>query len=97
MPGYFCYIAECADGTYYTGLTTDPERRIREHNAGQGGRYTRMRRPVRLAYVESQPDRRSAMRRERALKGLSRARKAALIYGGASPQDPAPTCEEEGQ
>jgi len=95
MPSYFCYIAECADGTYYTGLSTDPERRIREHNSGHGARYTRMRRPLRLAYVEPQPDRRSAMRRERALKALPRARKIALIHGGVAEAASAPVPKEE--
>ncbi len=76
---YFCYILECSDGTYYTGWTTDPERRLRQHNSGAGARYTRSRRPVRLAYVEEQPDRASAMKRERAIKSLSRQQKTCLI------------------
>ena len=85
MPISFCYIVECADGTFYTGWTTDPERRLREHNAGRGAQYTRARRPVRLAYVETQPDRSAAMRRERALKALPRLRKLALIDSGPQP------------
>ncbi len=75
----FVYIVECSDGTLYTGWTHDLEARIRAHNAGRGGRYTRARRPVRLLYYETLPDRRSAMRRERAIKRLSRARKLSLI------------------
>lgn len=75
----YCYIVECADGTFYTGWTTDPERRVRTHNAGRGAKYTRTRGPVRLVYVEEQPDRASAMKRERAIKALSRARKMRLI------------------
>ncbi len=75
----YCYILECADGSYYTGWTTDPERRARQHNLGRGARYTRMHRPVRLVYVEPQPDRPAAMRRERALKNLSHAQKKALV------------------
>ena len=78
MP-YFCYIVECADGTLYTGLTTDPARRETQHNAGRGARYTRVHRPVRLVYVEPQPDMVTAMKRERAIKGLTRAQKQALI------------------
>jgi putative endonuclease len=78
---YFCYILECADETYYTGWTTDPERRLQQHNRGSGARYTRARRPVRLAYVEEQPDRASAMRRERAIKRLTRGQKRRLIEG----------------
>lgn len=75
----YCYIVECADGTFYTGWTTDPERRLKTHNAGRGAKYTRTRGPVRLVYVEEQPDRSSAMKRERAIKALSRARKKKLI------------------
>ncbi len=75
----YCYILECADGTYYTGWTTDPKRRLREHNAGRGARYTRSRRPVQLAYLEVCPDKRAAMRREYALKRLRREEKEALI------------------
>jgi len=75
----FCYIVECADGSYYTGWTTDPQRRERQHNRGSGARYTSMRRPVRMVYVETQPDRSAAMRRERKLKNLSHAQKRALI------------------
>lgn len=75
----YCYIVECADGTFYTGWTTDPQRRLKTHNAGRGARYTRMRGPVRLVYVEEQPDRSSAMKRERAIKALSRQRKKKLI------------------
>lgn len=78
MPSY-CYILECADGTFYTGWTTDPERRVKEHNAGRGARYTRARLPVRLAYVEPQPDRHAAMKRERAIKVMARAGKIKLI------------------
>jgi putative endonuclease len=78
-PTFYCYILECADGTYYTGWTTDPPRRERQHNLGRGARYTRARRPVKLVYVEPQADRPSAMRRERAIKLLTRARKRSLI------------------
>jgi putative endonuclease len=76
---FYCYILECSDGTYYTGLTTDPERRLRLHNRGRGARYTRSRRPVRLVYVEEQPDRSSAMRREIQIKRMSREAKEKLI------------------
>jgi len=70
---------ECADGTLYTGWTTDPERRLKQHNKGHGSRYTRSRIPVKMVYVESQPDRASAMKRERAIKHLSRESKKKLI------------------
>lgn len=82
MP-FYCYILECADGTLYTGWTTNPDRRVRTHNAGRGARYTRQRLPVRLVYVEEQTDRIAAMKRERAIKHLSHGRKKALAdqYG----------------
>jgi len=78
----YCYIVECADGTFYTGWTTDPVRRVKTHNAGRGAKYTRMRGPVRLVYVEEQPDRTSAMKRERVIKTLSREKKKQLIGEG---------------
>jgi putative endonuclease len=76
---FYCYILECADGTFYTGWTTDPDRRLRTHNRGVGARYTRTRRPVQLVYVEIQVDRSQAMRRERQIKTFDRSRKKALI------------------
>jgi len=79
VTAYFCYIVECADGTYYTGWTTDPERRALQHSAGRGARYTRAHAPVRLVYVEPQASRGDAMRREVSLKAMSRNRKQALI------------------
>ena len=78
MSGVYVYILQCADGTYYTGWTTHLKRRLAVHNAGRGSRYTRQRRPVRLAYSEQQPDRASAQRRELKIKRLSHARKQAL-------------------
>jgi len=79
VPAYYCYIVECADGTYYTGWTTDPDRRLRQHSTGRGARYTRAHAPVRLVYVEPQANRGDAMRREARLKAMTRARKQALI------------------
>ena len=75
----YCYILECADGTYYTGWTVDPERRLAMHNKGRGARYTRTRVPVKLVYVEELPDRKSAMKREIAIKKMKRERKRKLI------------------
>ncbi len=77
----FVYILECADGTFYTGWTTDLERRLQAHNAGRGGRYTRGRRPVRLAYYEECPTRGEAQRREAVLRRLPRVQKLKLIGG----------------
>ena len=75
----YCYIVECADGTYYTGWTLDPKRRVEMHNKGRGARYTRTRCPVRLVYVEELPDRKSAMKREIAIKRMNRMRKMKLM------------------
>ena len=78
MP-FFCYIVECADGTFYTGWSTDPARREKTHNAGRGAKYTRMRRPVKLTYIEELPDKSSALKRERAIKKFSRKKKEKLV------------------
>jgi putative endonuclease len=80
MP-FYCYILECSDGTYYTGWTTDPQRREKEHNNGMGARYTRTRRPVRMVYAEEVPDRVSVLKRELAIKRMPRERKKKLING----------------
>jgi putative endonuclease len=76
---WYVYIVECADRTFYTGITNDLERRVDRHNAGRGARYTRGRRPVFLRYHERQPDRSSALTRERWIKALSRTEKQNLI------------------
>jgi putative endonuclease len=78
---YYCYMVECADGSFYTGWTTDPHRREKQHNRGVGARYTRMNGPVRLVYIEPQPDLSTAIRRERAIKILKHHQKKALITG----------------
>ena len=76
--GYYCYILKCADGSYYTGWTTDLERRLKQHNSGNGSRYTRSRRPVVLVYKEELPTRSAALKREIKLKRLPRAKKQLL-------------------
>lgn len=76
---WFVYVVECADGTFYTGITTDLDRRVHEHNAGKGARYTRSRRPVVLRYHERLPDRSRASAREYQIKALSRMDKQELI------------------
>lgn len=75
----FVYMVRCADGSLYTGWTTDVERRVAQHNAGRGGRYTRSRRPVTLVFQEEFLDRSAAMRREREIKQLDREHKERLI------------------
>ena len=74
----FCYILKCSDGSYYTGWSRDPARRLVEHNRGRGAKYTRSRLPVQLVYVESCPDVSTALKRERALKALSHTQKEKL-------------------
>ena len=78
---YFVYILECADGTLYTGIADDVSRRVREHNGeGRvGAKYTRTRQPVVLRYQEECEDRSAALKREYALKQLSRSNKLELI------------------
>ncbi len=74
------YILECADGTLYTGITTDLERRIEEHNSSAlGAKYTKVRRPVVLKHSESFETRSEALKREHAIKQLDRAGKLALF------------------
>lgn len=78
---YFLYIVKCADDTLYTGIATELERRIEEHNSSdKGAKYTRVRRPVSLVYSEEYPDRSSASKREYEIKKkMSRAKKLKLI------------------
>jgi putative endonuclease len=76
------YIVECQDGTYYTGYTTDVERRVEEHNAGTGARYTRGRTPVEVVYTETYETRSAAMSREYAIKKLRRPQKDRLVSEG---------------
>ncbi len=73
------YILECADGTYYTGIAKDLEKRIDKHNAGKGARYTRSRGPVRVIYQECCTSRSAALIRECAVKALPRNKKEILV------------------
>lgn len=79
----YCYILECADGSYYVGSTVDLELRILQHQSGTGAAYTRRpgRRPVRLVYSEEHPDVGLAFVREKQIQGWSRAKRRALITG----------------
>lgn len=79
------YVLECADGTLYTGYTTDLERRVEEHDEGRGARYTRGRTPVELVHSESYDTRSAAMRREAEIKALRRRQKLELVAGGPAP------------
>ncbi|SJZ75790.1 GIY-YIG nuclease family protein [Selenihalanaerobacter shriftii] len=77
--GHYVYILSCSDGTLYTGYTTDLERRVDEHNEGQGAKYTRGRRPVKLIYNEEYKTRSEAQKREYQIKQYKRKDKLALI------------------
>ncbi|MBI1846420.1 MAG: GIY-YIG nuclease family protein [Candidatus Rokubacteria bacterium] len=79
--GWCCYLVACADGTLYAGITTHLPRRLAEHDAGRGARYTRGRGPVTLLASEACADRAAASRRETALKRLSRAGKLLWARG----------------
>lgn len=76
---YTVYILRCGDGTLYTGITTDLERRVAVHNSGRGAKYTRSRLPVTPVYRETVPDKSAALRRELEIKALTRAEKLELI------------------
>jgi putative endonuclease len=79
---YVVYMLRCADATFYTGVTTDVERRLTEHNTSKkGAAYTKARRPVSFWYSEAQPDRSTALRREYVLRKLSHQEKKALAHG----------------
>ena len=75
----FIYIAECSDGSWYTGWTTDVSKRVETHNSGKGAKYTRARLPVELVYTEEFDDKIEAQKREYAIKQLTRAEKESLI------------------
>jgi len=78
---WVCYVLQCADGTLYTGITNDLEKRLAAHNAGEGAKYTRGRTPVKLAYCETCADKSAALKREIDIKGLPRTKKLALVEG----------------
>lgn len=80
---WFVYVVRCRDRTLYTGISTDTEKRIAEHNRGRGARYTRARLPVELVYLEPAADRGSAMKREREIKRMPAATKRRLVMGRA--------------
>ena len=82
----FCYILQCSDGTLYTGWTVNVEKRISQHNKGLGAKYTKTRRPVTLVYIEPQPDKITALKRERAIKALPRKKKLELFLGNLPPR-----------
>jgi len=78
---HYCYIPRCADGSFYVGMATDPQRRCQEHNHAKGAEWTARRLPVELVWTEAHDSFISARQREIQLKGWSRTKKAALIAG----------------
>ena len=83
---WFVYIVCCADNTFYTGITTNLEKRILTHNQGVGAKYTKMRLPVKLIYSESQTNRSSASIREAEIKKLTKKQKEILIKTSSKSQ-----------
>ncbi len=75
----YTYILKCSDGTYYTGWTNNLEKRVSDHNQGRGAKYTKARRPVELIYYEEFITKEEAMKREYAIKHLTRLKKEQLI------------------
>ncbi|MCD8147436.1 MAG: GIY-YIG nuclease family protein [Clostridiales bacterium] len=78
---WWVYMVRCGDGTLYTGIAADVDRRAEVHNRGRGAKYTRSRLPVQVVYREEWPSKGEALRREKAIKGLTRREKLALING----------------
>ncbi len=79
---WYVYMLRCKDDSLYTGCTDDISRRLAAHNSGKGAKYTRSRLPVHLVYEEAQPDRSSALKREYAIKHLTKAKKEELVLQG---------------
>ena len=79
MPRWFVYVLRCRDGSLYTGISTDVAKRVAAHNAGKGARYTRPRLPVVVVHTERKRSRSTALKREAAIKSLSRAAKINLV------------------
>lgn len=77
---WYVYMLRCKDGSLYTGYTDDPQRRLAVHSSGKGAKYTRSRLPVTLVYTEACSDRSEALRREAAIKRLTKAQKEALLF-----------------
>nr|WP_288731307.1 GIY-YIG nuclease family protein [uncultured Anaerobutyricum sp.] len=82
--GNYTYIVKCSDETLYTGWTNNLKKRLEAHNSGKGAKYTKTRRPVELVYFEEHDTKQEAMKREYAIKQLSRQKKLALIHSHQS-------------
>jgi putative endonuclease len=77
---WFIYMLQCSDDTIYTGYTNDVDKRVEKHNKGKGAKYTKGRRPVTLVYYEQHPSKSSAMKREYAIKQLTKDEKIKLMF-----------------
>lgn len=84
MGDHYVYIVQCVDDTFYTGYTTNVSRRIKEHNNGDGAKYTQGRNPVTLVHTEEFETQSKAMQREYEIKQLSKSAKQKLAEGGGS-------------
>ena len=84
---WYLYIARCGDGSLYTGVTTDPQKRLAQHNAGKGSAYVRSRGTAALVYIERCPGKSAAHRREREVKAWDRRKKLTLVsaHGDTKP------------
>ena len=78
----YTYLLECSDHSFYCGWTNDLDKRVMAHNSGNGAKYTKSRRPVALVYYETYETKEAAMKREAAIKRMSRREKERLIFGG---------------
>ena len=85
-PHWLVYLLRCSDGSFYTGITSDLDKRLKAHAAGKASRYTRGRLPVKVIYTEPQENRSAALKREAAIKRLRRAEKKRLATT-VSPSD----------
>lgn len=86
MAPYYCYILSCGDGSLYTGITNDLEKRLAVHNKGKGGAYTAAHLPVEMVYSEEVGEKGAALRRELQIKALTHTEKLALIRAGSAEQ-----------
>jgi len=84
---WFVYILRCGDGSFYVGITNNLKERFEEHNSGEGAKYTRGRRPVKLVYKEDHINKSEARKREIELKGWRREKKERLIAGFLCPEE----------
>jgi putative endonuclease len=79
---WYVYIVKCKDNSLYTGISTNPEKRLSDHNRGKGARYTRPRRPVKLLYTEEYETKSEALKREIEIKDFSTGNKGKLVKLG---------------